>query len=153
MSAPKLVRRHRVVDPDVETTTVTREVVERAAGVRARRRQIAKRVETVDVPGADQPPQHLAPGLVGVPVGELVGRHVEVDAVADLESDAASHRGLFRRVEEAGASRDRRDGRASRRGRCRSRGPPCTDRAPREPGRAAMWARGRAIRRPSVCEA
>ena len=77
------------------------ELVQRAAGVGARGGEVAERVEAVDVPRADLRADEVAPGVIGVPVRELVGRHVEVDGVAHLEAEARPHRGPVFRVEVA----------------------------------------------------
>ena len=85
--------RARMVDPHLHPAAVPLELVERAAGVRARGREVAEGVEAVDEAGADERADEVASLVVRVPVGELVGRHVEVDGVADLEAEARTHRG------------------------------------------------------------
>ena len=41
-------------------------------------------MQAIDMPAADQRANHVATAIIGVPVGELIARHVEVDRVSDF---------------------------------------------------------------------
>ena len=42
--------------------------------------------------GSDKIPDHVASGVVRIPVGELVRRHVEIHAIAHLQPNTIAHR-------------------------------------------------------------
>ena len=72
-------RSFAMVHPDLQAAVVTGKLVEGAASVGPGGGQVPVRVQTVDVAAMDQGSNHLATGIIGVPVRELFGRHVEVD--------------------------------------------------------------------------
>src|SRR5690606_362351 len=94
-------RSNGMIDPALDTAAVRLEILKGAPCIVPVLRQITERVEAIYVAAANEPPHGLSARVVGIPIGELIMRHGEIDGVSYLETDTPASRRRGVRIEKA----------------------------------------------------
>jgi hypothetical protein len=80
-----------MIHPDSYPAAMPLKLRYAAFGMFPFRRQFAVRMQAIDMSGLNQGPHHLATRIIRSPVGELMRGHVEINRIADFQTNPRTH--------------------------------------------------------------
>ena len=89
-----------MVHPDSQLAAVPFQFLQRLSRVGARIRQVTEGMETIDMTRPHEHANRFPPPFTGVPIGELILRHVEVHRISYFKPESLPHRRDLRTVEK-----------------------------------------------------